>query len=180
MIYLEKVKLSRDMTFVFNVMSNQEEVGLIIRNIKFNSFEEFEDWFRMELDRYYDSFYMIQDEKHNNLGFLYSYNYKPVDQHICFSVYVSPEYRHLGAGIEASLLFANTLFMGQNLRKLYSYVYGYNEESLKCNRKAGFIEEGCLKEDRYFNGRFWDTFIFSISKEEFIRRYDRLIERLRK
>lgn len=178
MVHLEKVWLSRDTSFVFQVMSSAEESGLFLRKVRFNSFEEFESWFRMELDRYYDRFYMIQDEQCKNLGFLYSYDYRPTDQHAHFSIYICPECRHLGAGIEASLLFANALFMEQNLRKLYSCVYGYNEESLQCNREAGFTEEGILKEDRYFNGRFWDTYIFSISREEFCKRYGRLIERL--
>ena len=178
MIYLEKVRLCRDLSFVFNAMSRPEESGLFLRKVRFNSFEEFEGWFRAELERYYDRFYMIQDEQHGNIGFLYSYDYQPVDQHVHFSVYVCPECRRLGAGVEASLLFANALFSEQNLRKLYSCVYSYNEESIRCHREAGFSEEGLLKEDRYYNGRFWDTHLFSITRDEFAMRYGRLIERL--
>lgn len=174
MIDLVKVRLSRDLSFIFSIMTQPEEAGLFLRKMRINSFEEFERWFRAELDHYYDRFYMIQDEQHRNIGFIFSYDYAAVDQHAYYSVYICPEYRLLGAGVEASIRFADMLFFEQNLRKLYSCVYGYNEESLTCNRRAGFVEEGCLKEDRYYRGKFWDTYIFSISREAYSAGFGKL------
>lgn len=175
MISLVNVRISRDLSFIFHIMTNPREASLFLRQIRINSFEEFEEWFRGELRRYYDRFYMIQDEQQNNIGFIFSYDYKPVDRHAHFSVYICPEYRKLGAGVEASIVFASMLFTEQNLRKLYSHVYEYNTESMLCHRQAGFAEEGCLREDRYYGGRYWDTYIFSIARESFLTKFEKLL-----
>ena len=149
MISLVNVRISRDLSFIFHIMTNAKEAPLFLRQIRINSFEEFEEWFRGELRRY----------------------------HARFSVYICPEYRNLGAGVEASIFFAGMLFMEQNLRKLYSHVYEYNTESMRCHRQAGFAEEGCLREDRYYGGRYWDTYIFSIAREPFLTKFGKLLER---
>lgn len=118
MISLVNVRISRDLSFIFHIMTNAKEAPLFLRQIRINSFEEFEEWFRGELRRYYDRFYMIQDEQQNNIGFVFSYDYKPVDRHARFSVYICPEYRNLGAGVEASIFFAGMLFYGTEPEKV--------------------------------------------------------------
>lgn len=180
MVRLAKVRLNRDISFVFHIMTNYQEYSLFMRQIDINSFDRFETWFRAELDHFYKRFLMIQNETGENIGFLFAYDYKELDRHAQFSTYILPEYRNLGAGIEATILFADQLFSQLNLLRLYSYVYGYNEQSLLCNHQAGFTEEGCLSQNKYYNGGFWDLHIFSITSEEFYARFDRMVQRLRR
>ena len=176
MIQLTPVKISRDLSFIYRIMTDYEQSSLIVRQLQCNSFEDFESWFKNQLKQYYQRFYMIQ-ENGNNLGFVYSYDYNALDRNAKMSLYVLPEYQGLGIGAIATILFLHKLFVEVNLKKVYSYVYEYNKKSYECNVQAGFIQEGCLKEDRYYNEKFWDMYIFSTTKEVFEDKYKIYIEK---
>lgn len=180
MIKLENVKLSRDLSFIFRIMTNYKESSLFLRRVDINSFEQFESWFAAELKHFYNRFYMVQNQKGENMGFVFSYDYSPLDRHAHFSIYICPEYRNLGVGPEASILFADILFTQLDLQRLYSSVYEYNEPSLLCNQNARFPLEGRLKENRYYEGKFWDLFIFAIPREFFYSEFGDVLRRLKR
>lgn len=180
MIRLTKVRLSRDLSFLFHIMTDYREYSLFMRQVNINSFERFEVWFQAELDHFYKRFLMIQNDAGENIGFVCAYDYKELDRHAQYSTYVLPEYRNLGVGIEATILFADELFSQLDLRRLYSYVYGYNQQSLLCNRQAGFTEEGRLAQNKYYDGSFWDLHIFSVTNEAFYAKFGDMLRRIRR
>jgi RimJ/RimL family protein N-acetyltransferase len=77
--------------------------------------------------------------------------------------------RGKGYGIEAPLLLLNYSFNVLNLRKIISYNVGFNKATLKMHHKIGPVkEEGCLKMHYYFNNKYWDVYILSFFKEDFL------------
>lgn len=72
-----------------------------------------------------------------------------------------------GVGLQAWLLFIEYLFSYFNFRKIYGEIFGYNQLSLKSALHSGFIEEGCLKNHRWFGNQYWDLHILSLSREQF-------------
>lgn len=53
-----------------------------------------------------------------------------------------------------------------NLHRVYLRVYEYNERGLRLYRRLGFVEEGRLRRDHYEEGRYWDTLIMGMLREE--------------
>ena len=51
-----------------------------------------------------------------------------------------------------------------NLHRLTAYVMKENAGSLKAFTKAGFVEEGCMKEYYYKNGRYLDVYVLGFTK----------------
>ena len=63
--------------------------------------------------------------------------------------------------------FMGDLFSAYPLRKIYALVYGYNEESLRSNLAAGFVEEGVMREYRYLGGAWHDCHILALTKQAY-------------
>jgi hypothetical protein len=67
------------------------------------------------------------------------------------------------------------LFQGLPLRKVYHEAYGYNAPVVRMWRKLGLSEEGVLKEDRYWNGEYWDLHAFGLYREDWPGVRDRVL-----
>ena len=78
-----------------------------------------------------------------------------------------PEWRGSGAAGLMGARFMGDLFSAYPLRKIYALVYGYNEESLRSNLAAGFVEEGVMREYRYLGGAWHDCHILALTKQAY-------------
>ena len=64
---------------------------------------------------------------------------------------------------------ASDFYKRQNLNRLELEVYECNERAIRCYRKAGFREEGRLRQRVYRKGKYWDVLVMAVLKEEFER-----------
>lgn len=72
-----------------------------------------------------------------------------------------------GIGTRAMRLLLHHGFETLNLNRIYLRVFEYNDRALHVYRKLGFVEEGRFRQDRFSQGRYWDTFLMSMLKREF-------------
>ncbi len=75
-----------------------------------------------------------------------------------------------GYGQEALKLLQKFVFETININRLQLLVHSENERAINCYKKAGFIEEGRMREALYFEGRYVDHIIMSILKSEYFDR----------
>jgi RimJ/RimL family protein N-acetyltransferase len=80
-----------------------------------------------------------------------------------------------GSGVIATALFMDWLFQSLPLRKVYHEAYGYNAPVVRMWRKLGLSEEGVLKQDRYWNGAYWDLHIFGLYRQDWPGVRDRVL-----
>lgn len=78
-------------------------------------------------------------------------------------------YRSLGYGSEAIKLLLEFAFNQLNLNRIEIRVFSFNEQGIRCYKKCGFIEEGCLRQAIYIDGEYHDIIILSVLREEFDR-----------
>ncbi len=71
-----------------------------------------------------------------------------------------------GYGTEATRLIVRYGFETLNLNRIALRVYAYNPRAIRTYEKAGFKMEGVLRQDCYRDGRYWDTHIMGILREE--------------
>jgi RimJ/RimL family protein N-acetyltransferase len=71
-----------------------------------------------------------------------------------------------GYGTEATRLMVRYAFDTLNLNRACLHVYEYNERAVRAYQKAGFRTEGRLRQDRFLDGRYWDTFVMAVLREE--------------
>lgn len=84
-----------------------------------------------------------------------------------FSVLVDRPYRKRGYAEEAVRLILKYGFMERRLHKCNSACASYNTASIQLHRKLGFIQEGTLRKEWFFNGKHHDELIFGMILEEY-------------
>jgi len=80
-----------------------------------------------------------------------------------------PDYWGKTYATEATSLLIDYGFKELNFHKIYAYIFTPNVASWKCAEKNGLIREGTLKKDSYINGKYEDTFVYSILKEDWLK-----------
>jgi [ribosomal protein S5]-alanine N-acetyltransferase len=71
-----------------------------------------------------------------------------------------------GFGTEATRLMVLYAFETLNLHRVWLHVYEYNARGIRTYEKVGFRKEGVLRQDTYREGRYWDTIVMAILREE--------------
>jgi RimJ/RimL family protein N-acetyltransferase len=163
---------------IYRVYSNYtEQYNLFSIATNLNSEEDFHRIFKQKLSKNYNDFLIIEDAENKFAGFIASYDFKKNDGLIKIMIYIEKEFRKNGMVGLASVDFVNALFQYYNIHKIYSETYAYNQNSIKYQLHLGLNEECRLKNYRYFDGKYWDTIYYSISREDFYAKYAKIIER---
>jgi RimJ/RimL family protein N-acetyltransferase len=71
-----------------------------------------------------------------------------------------------GYGTEATGLMVGYAFETLNLNRVWLHVYEYNERGKRAYEKVGFRVEGRLRQDTFRDGRYWDTLVMGILRDE--------------
>jgi RimJ/RimL family protein N-acetyltransferase len=84
-----------------------------------------------------------------------------------FGIYVGDRaYRGGGYGSDALRQLCRYGFEELNLNRIWCEVYS-NNASLDMYRHIGFVDEGLLRKNYYSEGRYWDSNILSMLREEY-------------
>ena len=75
-------------------------------------------------------------------------------------------YQNKGYGTEAARLMVRYGFEELNLNRIGLSVFANNPRAIRCYQKAGFVQEGCLRQALYRNGQFHDEYRFAILRDE--------------
>jgi RimJ/RimL family protein N-acetyltransferase len=76
------------------------------------------------------------------------------------------QYWNHGYGTEAMQLLLKHGFNTLNLNRISLDVYETNPRAIRAYQKAGFKEEGRLREGHYFNGKYIDIIVMSVLRSE--------------
>ena len=71
-----------------------------------------------------------------------------------------------GHGTEATRLLVQYAFETLNLNRVWLTVYEYNPRGIRAYEKAGFRVEGRLRQDCFREGRYWDSVLMAILRED--------------
>ncbi|MEQ8154176.1 MAG: GNAT family protein [Clostridiaceae bacterium] len=164
-VYLRLIR-REDMNIVYNIC-NEDEVRLYdggylelppLKDIVKN-FDEI-----MRIDRKGLS---IVNEKGVVIGYI---SYKELSN--TFKVYdigitISSRFWGRGYGKDSIKILIKYLFEEESAHRIELEVVAYNERAVNCYKACGFVEEGRKREKYFFKGKYYDTLIMSILKQEY-------------
>ena len=75
-----------------------------------------------------------------------------------------------GYGTETVLLLLQHGFNTLNLNRISLKVFADNERAIRAYEKAGFVQEGRMRQAVYRQGRYWDVLFMSVLREEWSAR----------
>ena len=59
-------------------------------------------------------------------------------------------------------------FRTLNLNRIWLHVFEFNERALRAYEKVGFVREGVLRQDVFREGRYWNTVVMGILRDEWL------------
>ena len=84
-----------------------------------------------------------------------------------FGIYIGDKkYRNGGYGSDALRTLIKYGFEDLNLNKIWCEVYD-NNPSIDVYKHIGFVYEGTMRQNYFSEGKYWDSHILSILKEEY-------------
>ncbi|WP_408010527.1 GNAT family N-acetyltransferase [Pseudalkalibacillus sp. A8] len=86
----------------------------------------------------------------------------------CYIAICEAEYRGKGAGPEAMGLLMEYVFKEMNMHRLALRVFAENEHAIGMYKRIGFQVEGHLRETRFHNGSWQDSYIMSILQKGYL------------
>ena len=87
-----------------------------------------------------------------------------------FGVAVYRDYRGQGYAVDAVRTLLKYGFWEQRYQKCNSVCFHTNEASIRMHEKLGFIQEGIIRRNCFFNGKYHDDVLFGMTREEFDER----------
>ena len=101
------------------------------------------------------------------LGMTGLHKIDPRHRHAEFGIMLGdPDRWGQGHGSEATRLMVRYGFETLNLHRIWLHVYEDNARGIRAYEKAGFRKEGVLRQDCFREGRYWDTIVMGLLREE--------------
>lgn len=79
---------------------------------------------------------------------------------------LDPREWHNGYATEAATAMLKFAFEELHLHRVMARVNANNHNSIRLLEKLGMRQEGRLREEEFFKGRYWDTLVYAILEEE--------------
>ncbi|CAG9942867.1 unnamed protein product [Clonostachys rosea f. rosea IK726] len=89
-----------------------------------------------------------------------------VNRRASIGISLSSEYHNKGYGREAFNWMLDWAFRYAGLHTVFLNVFPYNEKAVRLYKSLGFVQEGRLRETRYFNRKWHDELLFAITEDE--------------
>ncbi len=147
---------------------NQERIRKNTREYKLLTMANQEEWYKdISLKKKDDMFLIIDNGERVGVCGLTNTNWK--DKHTEFSYYsgLTNAFRNGKIALEVYKFLKKKAFKEFNLHRLWGEIYSCNTPALKLAIKCGLKEEGVLRQTYFWEGKYHDSIIVSILKEEY-------------
>lgn len=114
--------------------------------------------------------FIIRTKAENEpIGNVLAYNPNANAGHAAVGIAALPKLTGKGFLLEAMYMFLNHLFAAYSFRKIYFEVPSYNLAQFASAQGVILQQEGVLVENDYYDGRYWDTYIFAVWRPQWER-----------
>jgi RimJ/RimL family protein N-acetyltransferase len=89
-------------------------------------------------------------------------------------IQIDRDHRGKGYGTRAVNILLKYAFFERRLNKFNDYVLEGNEASTAMMRKVGCVQEGVRRQVFYTNGRYFDSILFGLTKDEYVEHLSKI------
>ena len=107
-------------------------------------------------------YFAIADKNDTPVGYIFLNNINLLHRNCYLGIVIGDStQRGKGIGSEAIKLLSEYAFNTLNLNKITVEVVNQNKYAIKVYEKLGFVNEGCMKQQFFSNGEYYDVIIMS-------------------
>ena len=123
---------------------------------------EHDEWIKNATTSSDRKLFLVEDKlTSENIGTIGLKNFDNINRNAELFISLS---KYGGFGSDAVATLVNYCFEHLNLHKVYLNVFESNKRAIKCYLKAGFIQEGVLKEHHFNKGNYEDVIVMAVIK----------------
>lgn len=89
-------------------------------------------------------------------------------------IQIDRDHRGKGYGTRAVNILLKYAFFERRLNKFNDYVLEGNEASAAIMKKVGCVQEGVRRQVFYTNGRYFDSILFGLTKDEYVEHLSKI------
>lgn len=133
------------------------------------------DWFKKIVNNNHDQYYFIFDAENDGLiGYCGLDKMHEINRTAEISCLISPEKWENGHGKDAIEKLLMIGFNQFNLNCIFGECYN-TTTNIDFWEKCGFTIEGVLKQRKYWQGQYFDSYSFSMTREYFLKFNDKIL-----
>lgn len=165
-IYLRLVE-KRDVSIIYNICSEPEvrtyDGGQFILPPLEYIMKHFEEMFDMNRKGL-----AIINEKNVVVGYITYKEIKDTIDVYSIGITIGSKFWGRGYGKDSIKTLLEYLFMNKGAHRTELEVVDYNQRAISCYKSCGFIEEGRKRKKYFSKGKYNDTLIMSVLREEYL------------
>lgn len=129
--------------------------------------EQEEKWFELLISRKNTYLFNIMTNDNKIIGNTGMHNINSVDRNADFGIMIGEkDYWGKGYGTEVTKLMLIYGFYHLNLHSIYLNVYSYNKKGIRAYEKAGYKQDGVIRQNKFYKGVYKDTILMSVIRDE--------------
>lgn len=151
-------------------LKNNEKAALLLGGVHRNyTLTDIEKWIEFHNNNPEEVLYVMEDTSVGSLiGHVGLYKIDHVAKKAEFGILIADDNsRGKGYGTKSTLLMVDYAFNSLGMHKVTAEVLCENAPSIAMFKRCGFSIDGCLRDDVYKNGRYYDVLSLSILDDEF-------------
>ena len=169
LIYLTSIE--REDLEQLRLWRNQEEFRKHFREYRELSRDMQENWYQTKVLKDNNTIMFAIKDIHTNelLGCCGLCYINWVHRYADLSLYIGYENSYIdniGYAKEACELMFNYAFYELSLNKIWTEIYEFDNKKYDLYMELGFHEDGKLREQYFYDGRWWDSYMLSLLKRE--------------
>jgi ribosomal-protein-alanine N-acetyltransferase len=159
-----------DIERIFKLYNNPETRFLWLPDEETVDLERFRERLKRRIAHRWDHYVVFEQPSTQRIvGFAYCYQASDNNKTASLCICIDKPYMNSTISLKAAFLYIAYLFEHGAYRKVYAEVFAYNKTCIRLLSKLQFEQEGCLKEFQWWQDRYWDQYIFSLTRNSFDR-----------
>ncbi len=168
-VRLRPIESDEDLRYLFKNFNDPEAMGEHL-NFEARSWDAFQAWVKdaAKSNAQLTFFLIVKNDDGRTIGSMVHFVPSPMSKS-CLEIGYGidePELRGKGYAPESARLLIDYLFSTKPLERIQATANSDNLASQHVLEKLGFVKEGTLRKNDFVKGRFVDTLIYSLLREE--------------
>lgn len=150
-------------------LKNNEKAAHLLGGVhRRYSLEDIENWIVFHNNNPEERLFVVEDTGVGRLiGHVGLYKIDQIAKKTEYGILIADDNaRGRGYGTKSTMFMVNYAFKTLGMHKVTAEVLCENAPSIAMFKKCGFSIDGCLRDDIFKNGRYYDVFSFSILSDE--------------
>jgi diamine N-acetyltransferase len=110
----------------------------------------------------HQAFAIVRKQDKTLVGKIVFFDFNSLNRSAGLGVLIDPDERKKGYAGDAMRVLIRFMFHYRGLNKVYAQTAEFNSGAVRLLESLGFKKDACLRDHHFYNGKFFDSFVYSL------------------